>query len=256
VPKRGAVREKSASIRRDGDGNEVGNLILCGLSRTDCPLIYPSLELVRLKLHQVLHEAGEAIKSVYFLNDGLVSLLTVQKDGTSVEVGLIGKEGVVGVPVLFGFQSSNLRTVIQGDATGYRIAVDTLRGIFPQCPWLLREMRRFSLILGMQTTQIAACNRIHGVEERLARWLLMCQDRIAKKNLPLTQEFLSQMLGVRRASVSVAAGIFQKAEVIAYNRGSVTILNRSKLEEAACDCYAMIEEQKHLWQAEAQSVRP
>jgi len=123
--------------------------------------------------------------------------------------------------------------------------------LLPQCLGLAQQLQRFSLILGMQATQLAACNRLHNVEERLARWLLMSHDRIGSKTLPLTQEFLGQMLGVRRASVSVAAGVLQQAGLITYTRGSVTIMNRTKMEQMSCDCYAMIEQQRKKWQTEA-----
>ena len=235
---------------RDGDGNKIGNLILRGLSRKECTEVFSSLEFVRLRLHQVLHEVGETIKSVYFLNEGLGSVLTVQPDGKSVEVGLIGKEGFVGLPVLFGFKTSGLRVVTQGDGTGYRMDVGMLRKILAECPDLERELQRYSMILAMQTTQLAACNRLHGVEERLARWLLMSYDRIGGATLPLTQEFLGQMLGTRRSSVSVAASILQKAGMINYTRGNVTIVNKAKLREAACDCYEIIQQQEVKWRAE------
>ncbi len=237
--------------RHDGDGKEIGNLILRNLPRNEWSQVFPSMEFVRLRLHQVLHEVGETIKSVYFLNDGLGSVLTVQPDGKSVEVGLIGREGFVGVPAVFGFFTSGLRVVTQADATGYRIEAQTLTKILPQCPQLEKQLLRFSMMLGMQSTQIAACNRLHNVEERLARWLLMSHDRIGSKTLPLTQEFLGQMLGTRRASVSVAAGALQKAGMIRYTRGNVTILDRAKLERAACDCYEIIQQQRKKWYAEA-----
>ena len=235
----------------DGDGNPIKNTILRALPRTEFNQVFTSLEFVRLRLHQVLHEVGETIRSIYFLNDGLASVLTVQPDGKSVVVGLVGKEGFVGLPVIFGFRTSGLRVVTQGDGNAYRIDVVTLRKLLRQCPGLEQQLQRFSLVLGMQATQLAACNRLHNVEERLARWLLMSHDRIENKTLPLTQEFLGQMLGVRRASVSVAAGVLQQSGLITYTRGSVTIVNRGKLELTACDCYAMIEEQKKKWQNEA-----
>lgn len=236
--------------RRDGDGKEIGNLILRSLPRNECAQLVTSMEFVRLKLHQVLHEVGETIRSLYFLNDGLASVLTVQPDRKSVEVGLIGKEGFVGLPVIFGFKTSGLRVVTQGDGTAHRLDVETLLRFLPQCPELERQLQRFSLILGMQSTQLAACNRLHDVEERLARWLLMSQDRIGGKSLPLTQEFLGQMLGTRRASVSKAASSLQQAGMISYTRGNVTVLNRGKLEKTACDCYEIIQQQKNKWQAE------
>jgi len=185
------------------------------------------------------------------LNSGLGSVLTTQPDGKTVEVGLIGNEGFVGVPVIFGFKTSGLRVITQGDGTAYRVEADTLLRILPKCPELEKQLQRFSMMMGMQSTQLAACNRLHDVVERLARWLLMSQDRIGGKTLPLTQEFLSQMLGTRRASVTVAAGTLQKAGMIQYSRGSVGILDRAKIEAAACDCYQLIERRKMKWQEEA-----
>jgi CRP-like cAMP-binding protein len=236
--------------RKDGDGKEIGNLILLSLSPQEYPQIFASLEFMRLKLHQVLHEAGEVIKSVYFLNNGMGSVLTVQPDGKSVEVGLIGKEGFVGVPVVFGFKTSPLRVVVQADATAYRIDVQSLRKILSECPFLELGLQRFAMVLSMQSTQLAACNRLHDVEERLARWLLMSHDRIGGETMPLTQEFLGQMLGTRRSSVSVAASILQKAGMITYTRGNVTILDKGKLATAACDCYQIIQDRKNNWQSE------
>ena len=238
------------SARQDGDGKKIGNLILLALPRQECKQLLPSLEFVRLKLHQVLHEAGETIKSVYFLNSGLGSVLTVMPDGKSVEVGLIGKEGFVGLPVVFGFRTSPLRVVIQADATGYRVDVSTLQSVLSDCPELHIQLQRFAMVLAMQSTQLAACNGLHDVEERLARWLLMSHDRIGGETMPLTQEFLGQMLGTRRSSVSVAASILQKAGMITYTRGNVTIVNKPKLAEAACDCYQIIQDQKRNWQSE------
>ena len=234
----------------ESDQRDIANLILRGLPRAERARLFSSLEFVRLRLHQVLHETGEVIKSGYFLNDGMASVLTVQPDGESVEVGLIGREGFVGLPVIFGFKTSALRIITQGDGTAYRVDVAILRNLLPQCPALERQLLRYSMILGIQSTQLAACNRLHDVEERLARWLLMSHERIGGKTLPLTQEFLAQMLGTRRSTVSVAAGILQKAGMISYTRGNVTIRSQSKLESAACDCYQIIRQQKNRWQSE------
>jgi CRP-like cAMP-binding protein len=236
--------------REDGDGKEMGNLILLALPPQECAQLFPSLEFVRLNLHHVMHEAGEVIKSAYFLNNGLGSVLTVLPDGKSVEVGLIGREGFVGLPIVFGFRTTPLRVVVQADATAYRVDVPTLRKILPECPNLEKQLQRFAMILAMQSTQLAACNRLHDVEERLARWLLMSHDRIGGETMPLTQEFLGQMLGTRRSSVSVAASILQKAGMITYTRGNVTIVDKPKLAEAACDCYQIIQDQKTNWQSE------
>jgi len=242
--------KSSRPFPQDVDGRDIGNTILRNLPRNEATQILPSLEFVRLRLHQVLHETGETIKSGYFLNNGLGSVLTTQPDGKSVEVGLIGNEGFVGLPIIFGFKSSGLRVVTQADATAYRVDAAALLAILPQCHQLRERLQRFSMLLGMQSTQLAACNRLHDVVERLARWLLMSHDRIGGKTLPLTQEFLGQMLGCRRASVTVAANALQKAAMIAYSRGSVSILNRHKLEGAACNCYSVIEQQKKKWMAE------
>jgi CRP-like cAMP-binding protein len=236
---------------KDGSDGRVGNLILRSLPRKESSQLFPLLEFVRLKLHQVLHEPGEVIRSGYFLNNGLGSLLTTHPDGKTVEVGLTGNEGFIGLPVIFGFKTSALRVVTQGEGTAYRVEVDSLLRILPRCPELQKQLQRFSMVLGMQSTQLAACNRLHDVEERLARWLLMSRDRIGSDALPLTQEFLAQMLGTRRASVTGAAGFLQKAGSIEYSRGRVRILNREKLEESACDCYAAIERQKKRWLEEA-----
>jgi CRP-like cAMP-binding protein len=243
---------RSARKDGDGDGRGISNLILLALPRQEFAKIFPHLELIRLKLHQMMHETGEVIRSAYFMNDGMGSVLTVQPDGRSVEVGLIGKEGFVGLPIAFGFKTSALRVVTQADGTAYRIDVPTLLKLLVQCPELEKQIQRFAMVLAMQSTQVAACNRLHDVEERLARWLMMSQDRIDTKIMPLTQEFLGQMLGTRRASVSLAAGTLQKAGLINYTRGNVTILDRARLAEAACDCYGIIEQQRKSWQRETQ----
>jgi CRP-like cAMP-binding protein len=251
MPKNSSTRSpRSSPLVEARNGTEVGNIILRALPRKEFTQIFPLLEFVRLKLHQVLHEPGEAIRSGYFLNNGLGSVLTTQPDGKTVEVGLIGKEGFIGLPVIFGFKTSGLRVVTQGEGTAYRVEVDSLLKVLPKCPVLEKQLQRFSLILGMQSTQLAACNRLHDVVERLARWLLMSQDRIGGTTLPLTQDFLSQMLGTRRASVTVAAGSLQKEGLIRYSRGSVSILDRTQLETAACDCYQVIERQKAKWHSE------
>jgi CRP-like cAMP-binding protein len=243
-------KQVNPSPGRNGSDGKIGNLILRSLPRREIDQLFPVLEFVRLKLHQVLQEAGEAIRSGYFLNDGLGSLLTTHPDGKTVEVGLTGNEGFIGVPVIFGFKTSALRAVTQGEGTAYRVEIDTLLRLLPRCPELEKQIQRYSMVLGMQSTQLAACNRLHDVAERLARWLLMSHDRIGGTNLPLTQEFLAQMLGTRRASVTEAAGILQKEGLIEYSRGSVRILNRGRLEESACDCYQAIERQKERWQEE------
>jgi CRP-like cAMP-binding protein len=245
--------KKTALVRTipaDGDGNSVHNQILLSLSPEDLARVLPKLEFVHLKLHHVLHEAGQTIQSGYFLNEGMISILAVHSDGKSVEVGLIGKEGFAGLPLLVGFRTSPTRLITQGDGSAYRCDAETLRQMVREIPALAMQMHRFGQILAMQTTQIAACNRLHEVGARLARWILMTQDRIGSTRLPLTQEFLAQMLGTRRASVTVAAGALQKEGMIAYTRGSVTILDPQKLADKACDCYAIVQRQLREWEKE------
>jgi CRP-like cAMP-binding protein len=249
MPKK-TIASVSANSPTDDGRNAISNKILLSLSTTELSRVFPKLELVRLKLHQIVHEAGEIIKSGYFVNSGLLSVLSVQPDGKSVEVGLIGKEGFVGLPLIVGYRTSPTRVVTQGDGVAYRCDAEALSVLVPLCPELVRQLHRFGQRMAMQTTQIAACNRLHDVEERLARWILMSQDRMQSNSLPLTQEFLAQMLGTRRSSVTVSAGILQKAGLISYTRGNVTILNRPKLEDAACDCYGTVQRQLKEWETE------
>jgi CRP-like cAMP-binding protein len=244
------TKKTSVVIPADGDGNSVHNKILLSLSSKDLAIVLPKLELIRVQLHQILHEVGQTIKSGYFVNKGMISILAVQPDGKSVEVGLIGDEGFAGLPLLVGYRTSPTRLITQGDGSAYRVDADTLRQLVQQCPDLGMQLHRYGQKLAMQTTQIAACNRLHEVEERLARWILMTQDRIQADRLPLTQEFLAQMLGTRRASVTVAAGALQKKGLIAYTRGSVTILDRKKLATIACDCYDILQRQLREWENE------
>ena len=232
----------------DGDGNHIHNQILLSLPPKEREMLFPKLELMRLKTHHVLHEPGDTLKSAYFCNTGLVSILSVFTDGKSVEVGLVGKEGFVGLPLVAGFRTAPTRAVAQIEATAFRVDGEALMVILRECPNLERQLQQFSQIMAMQVTQIAACNRLHEVDERLARWLLMSADRIGSNSVPLTQEFLAQMLGTRRASVTVAAGILERAGLITHSRGDVKIINRRKLEEAACECYGIMQQRMMEWQ--------
>ena len=190
---------------------------------------------------------AEPIKYGYFITSGLASILNVMSDGKSVEVGLSGKEGFVGLPLIVGFGTSPTQAVMQIGGSGFRVAAKDLEGILRRCPQLEKNLQRYSQEIALQTTQIAACNRLHEVEERLARWLLMSQDRVGVSEFPLTQQFLAHMLGTRRASVTVAAGILQKAGLITYKRGQVKIENRGELENAACECYGHLNQQIKSW---------
>lgn len=156
------------------------------------------------------------------------------------------------MPLVTGFRSAATRAVAQIEGTAFRLSADALTGILRECVTLERMLQQFSQIMAMQATQIAACNRLHEVEERLARWLMMTADRVGTNSLALTQELLAQMLGRRRASVTLAAGILQKAGLISYTRGSVDIVDRQKLEDVACECYGLMRNQLEKWRADSE----
>jgi CRP-like cAMP-binding protein len=248
LPIRNSVAPKNS--RNDGDGNQVHNKILLGLPNKECDFVLSRLVFVNLRLHDVLQEAGQSIQYCYFPNTAMASILNVMEDGKSVEVGLAGSEGFVGLPLVAGFRSSASRAVTQAEGGAFRINADDMRKAVHGCPQLLLSLLRYSQEATMEVTQIAACNRLHEVDERLARWLLMSQDRIGSDRLPLTQEFLSQMLGTRRSSVSVAAATLQKAGFIRYNRGHVSVVDRKALEDACCECYGVIQQQLQNWRRE------
>lgn len=229
----------------------VRNQLLRQIDKDEAPAILTSLEYVRLSVHQMLHESGEAIRSVYFLNEGLASVLAVEQHGKSVEVGVIGNEGFIGFPIVFGFKTSSGRVITQCEATAYRIEARRLQNLLVKCPKFGLALQRYAVILGAQSAQLAACNRMHEVDERLSRWLLMSHDRIGHTTLPLTQDFLAQMLGTRRSTVSTSASILQKAGIISYTRGNVTIIDRIKLEQAACECYRIMQHQIRSWRSES-----
>ena len=232
----------------DADGNRIFNEILLGLPAREFDRLLPKLEFVRLRTHHVLHEPGDTLKSAWFCNSGLISILSVFPDGKSVEVGLVGKEGFIGVPLVAGFRTSPTRAIAQIEASAFRVDSEKLVGLLRESPKLERQLQQFSQIMAAQVTQIAACNRLHEVEERLARWLLMSADRVGSNSVPLTQEFLAQMLGTRRSSVTVAAGILEKAGLINHKRGDVRIIEREKLEDAACECYGIMQRLVEDWQ--------
>lgn len=234
------------------EGIPVANQLLLDLPSKESSALFPRLTFVQLRTHDVLHESGGPIKFAYFMNRGLTSILSATDGGKSVEVGLTGQEGFVGLPLIVGFSTSPTRAVVQIEGNAFRISAQGLMQVLPRCPHLEKRLQRYVQSLAMQGTQVAACNRLHEVDERLARWLLMCHDRIGSMNIPLTQEFLAHMLGTRRSSVTVAAGVLQKAGLITYNRGHVKIEDRSLLQEAACECYEVMQRQARNWQRESQ----
>jgi CRP-like cAMP-binding protein len=247
-----STKPSAARPITDSDGNQIHNEIVLGLPAREFELLLPMLEFVRLRTHHVLHEPGDTLKSAWFCNSGMISILSVFPDGKSVEVGLVGKEGFIGVPLVAGFRTSPTRAIAQIAASAFRLDSEKLVGLLPQSPKLERRLQQFSQEMNMQVTQIAACNRLHEVDERLARWLLMCADRVGSNSVPLTQEFLAQMLGTRRSSVTVAAGILQRGGLITHSRGDVQIIARKGLEEAACECYQLMQSQMKEWRDESE----
>jgi CRP-like cAMP-binding protein len=228
------------------------NNLLLDLPPKDRELLFPKLEFVRLESHDVLHDTGDTLKSAYFLNSGLVSILNVFADGKSVEVGSVGKEGFIGLPLVVGFRTASTRTIASIASTAFRVDGETLIALLRRCPTLERRLQQFSQIMMMQATQIAGCNRLHQVPERLARSLLMSADRIESDSVPLTQEILATILGCRRSSVTIAAGALENAGLIASSRANIRIVDRQKIEKAACECYGIMQTRAKAWLADAE----
>jgi CRP-like cAMP-binding protein len=224
---------------------------LLALPEHERAVVFSKLEFVSLPTPTVLNEANQPIRFAFFMNDGLASILSIMAYGKTVEVGLCGSEGFIGLPLTAGFSSSPTRVIVQVAGSAFRISASNLVAALPECPKLATGIQRFAQELGLQSSQVAACNRLHEIDERLARWLLMSQDRLGGDLVPLTQEFLSHMLGTRRASVTVAAGMLQKAGLITYTRGAVKIEDRTNLEEATCECYEIMTRQIKKWREEA-----
>jgi CRP-like cAMP-binding protein len=170
----------------------------------------------------------------------LISLVVVMKDGKTVEAGIVGNEGFTGTPAAVGLSRSPLQVVVQITGDGFRVEIAALQNTLESAPHLQLMLGRYAVVRGMQVAQTAACNRLHDIEQRLARWLLMAQDRVDSGSLPITHDFLATMLGTDRPTVSLAAGVLQTKELIKYTRGAVQIVNRKKLEHSACECYAVI----------------
>jgi len=229
-----------AGERTNPDGKPVRNKILLSVPDAEYRLVRPHLEFIDLPNHLSLHEPHRPAKFVHFPNQGLISLVVELKNGKTVEAGLLGNEGVAGTPAVLGMIRSPLREVVQISGDGFGVRVGSLKEMLPSTPQFQAIMSRYAAGLGMQIAQTAACNRLHKIEERLARWLLIAQDRVDSGILAITHDFLATMLGTDRPSVTLAAGILQKMQIIEYTRGKVTILNRKALESFACECYAVI----------------
>jgi len=228
--------------RTNAAGKPVSNIILLSISDSDYSSLRPHLEYVSLPNHLVLHEAGGKLEFAYFLNRGLISLVVVMKNGKTAEAGIVGNEGFTGTLAAVGLSRSPLQAVVQITGDGFRVEVGALQNTLESTPHLQLMLSRYAIVQGMQVAQTAACNRLHDVKERLARWLLMTQDRVDAESLPITHDFLATMLGTDRPSVSLAASILQREQLIEYTRGAVKIVNRKKLEDYACECYGITQQ--------------
>lgn len=221
-------------------GSAQKNHILSALPDDVYQRLLPHLEAVELTDGKVLYETDEVIEHLYFPHDAMISLVTQMADGKIVEVGLVGNEGMSGVGSLMGQNKSYERAIVQIPNGGVRIGVEVVRKEFEAGGAVQKVLLRYANNLMRQVSQTAACNASHTTEERLSRWLLMCHDRVTSARFNLTQEFLAQMLGTRRGTVNVAAITLQSANLIKYQRGFITIVDRPGLEEFSCECYEML----------------
>jgi CRP-like cAMP-binding protein len=215
------------------------NRLLAALPPDDLARLRPGLEVVELPLRQVLHAPGKPITAVYFPESGYVSMLAYMEDGDAAEVGLIGCEGFVGLPVLLGADHDDIEAMVQSPGTALRMDARAFREELERIPALRTLLLRYVLVHHGQVVRTAACNGRHLTEQRLARWLLMAHDRVEGDEFPMTHEFLSLMLGLRRAGITVSAGHLQKAGFIRYERGRIEVTDRPGLESIACECYGM-----------------
>ncbi|MGA7854024.1 MAG: helix-turn-helix domain-containing protein [Candidatus Acidiferrales bacterium] len=226
--------------RTNIDGKPVTNRILSATPDNEYELMRPDLTHVDLPHHMSLHEPTQAIENVCFPNRGMVSQVVVTKDGRTVEVGVVGVEGYVGAGLAAGLSRSPVREIIQIAGDGTRMLGSALQRVLRSAPRLQVILNRHAGLQGMQVAQTAACNRLHDIQQRLSRWLLMTQDRVQSGLLPITHDFIATMMGTDRSTVSLAAAALQKKGIVEYMRGAVKIVNRRKLEKCACECYEVI----------------
>ena len=202
--------------------------------------VFPALELVPLPLGHVLYESGRSLQHVYFPTDSIVSLLYVMENGASAEIAVVGNEGMVGVALFMGGETTPNRAVVQSAGHAYRLEGQLLKEEFNRSGPLQHLLLRYTQALLTQMAQTAVCNRHHTVDQQLCRWLLLSLDRLASNNLTMTQELIANMLGVRREGVTESAGKLQMNGIIEYRRGRITVLDRPKLEQASCECYSVV----------------
>jgi CRP-like cAMP-binding protein len=235
-------RFAQADQRTNVEGKQVSNRVLLAAPDNEYQLMRPDLTYVDLPHHLSLHEPTQSIEFVYFPNRGMVSQVVVTKDGRTVEVGVVGSEGYVGAGLAVGLTRSSVREVIQIAGDGFRMMGNALERILRSAPQLQMILSRHSGLQAMQVAQTAACNRLHDIEQRLSRWLLMTQDRVKLGVLPITHDFIATMMGTDRSTVSLVASVLQKKGIIEYVRGAVKIVNRRRLEKTACECYGVIQQ--------------
>jgi CRP-like cAMP-binding protein len=221
----------------------VENALIAKLPRAELEVLSPDLEPVQLPSKKVLHAPFEPIEHVHFITRGVVSMVNEPDTGEIVEFATIGPEGMVGLPLLLGSNSAPSRALVQVPGDGLRMRASDFRRALGRTPTLQKLLLRYTMALLNQIAQATSCNRLHEVQERCARWLLQCRDRVEGDSFALTHEFLAQMLGVHRPTVSIAASMLQRAGLIDYTRGRITIVDRAGLEAASCNCYRLIKDE-------------
>jgi CRP-like cAMP-binding protein len=219
------------------------NQLLVALPPEEFGRLLPHLELVTMPLGEVLYESGSRLRHVYFPTTSIVSLLYVMEDGASAEIALVGNEGILGIALFMGGETTPSRAIVQSAGYGYRLQAAFLKDEFNRAGPMLHLLLRYTQALITQMAQTAVCNRHHSVDQQLCRWLLMSLDRLPSNELCMTQELIANMLGVRREGVTEAAGKLQNAGLIHYHRGHITVVDRAGLEARACECYAVVKKE-------------
>src|SRR6185312_6158524 len=223
--------------------NPQQNLLLARLSAGVRERLYPHLRLVPMPLGKVLYEPGDLLRHVYFPTDSIVSLLYVMEDGASAEISVVGNEGLIGIALFMGGETTPSRAIVQSAGSAYRLLSQNLKEEFHRSGSLQLLLLRYTQALITQMAQTAVCNRHHSVDQQLCRWLLLSLDRLSSNRLIMTQELIANMLGVRREGVTEAAGKLQELGVIRYARGRITVLDRPRLEGLCCECYAVVKKE-------------
>ena len=236
------LRAVQVGQRTNVEGKQVRNKALLATPDNEYQLMRADLTYLDLPDRLSLHEPTQNIEFVYFPNRGMVSQVVVTKDGRTVEVGVVGNEGYVGAGLAVGLTRSSVREIVQIAGDGFRMVGSALERILGSAPQLQRILSRHTGLQAMQIAQTAACNRLHEIQQRLARWLLMTQDRVNLGVLPITHDFIATMMGTDRSTVSLAAAVLQKKGIIEYVRGAVKVVNRRKLQNSACECYDVIQQ--------------